>query len=79
MIAQQTEIKKHSFSEIKRHKQKTYCPVTQMQRLNRALAELLTLAPNDLMYDYLVNRYLQSLDLYHVNGRSGSLLPQAVQ
>jgi hypothetical protein len=69
----------HSFDEIKRFKTKTYCPVTQWQKINRKLAELLTLAPSDSMYDYLRNCYLQSLDLYHVNGRSGSLLPQAVQ
>jgi hypothetical protein len=31
------------------------------------------------MADYLVNLYHRSLDLYHINGRSGSLLPQAVQ
>jgi hypothetical protein len=68
----------HSFSEIKRFKTKTYCPVTQWQKLNRKLAELLTLAPNDLMYDYLVDRYLQDLDLFHKDGRAGSLLPQAV-
>jgi hypothetical protein len=79
MITQQTEIKKHSLSEIKRHKQKSFCPVTQMQRLNRALAELISLDPSDDMYSYLVDRYLKSLDLFHVNGRSGSLLPQAVQ
>lgn len=28
------------------------------------------------MRDYLINRYNQSLDLYHVSGRAGSLLPQ---
>ena len=77
MIAQQTEIKKHSFDEIKRHPQKNFCPVTQMQKLNRALAELISLDPSDDMYSYLVDRYLQSLDLFHVNGRAGSLLPQA--
>lgn len=77
MIAQQTEAKQHQLSEIKRFKVKTYCPVAKLHRLNRKLAELLTLPPNDLMYDYLVNNYLQTLDIYHVNGRAGSLLPQA--
>ncbi len=68
----------HSLDEIKRHPQKSYCPVTQRQKLNRALAEIANEA-DDYMRNYLTNRYLQALDLYHVNGRSGSLLPQAVQ
>lgn len=72
-------ILEHSLDEIKRFKTKTYCPVTQRQKLNRALVEILGMDPADNLYDYLVSRYLQSLDLYHVNGRAGSLLPQAVQ
>ncbi len=69
-------ILEHSLDEIKRYPQRTYCPVTQRQKLNRQLAEILATDPSDDMYDYLVGRYLQSLDLYHVNGRAGSLLPQ---
>jgi len=77
MIAQQTEAKQHTLDEIKRFKTKTYCPVTQMQKLNRALAEIINFDdPDTYMLDYLTNRYLDRLDLYHVNGRSGSLLPQ---
>ena len=80
MIAQQTQPKQHELSEIKRYPQKTYCPVTQRLNLNRALVEIINFDdPDTYMRDYLVNRYLQSLDLYHVNGRAGSLLPQAVQ
>ena len=80
MIAQQTQPKQHELSEIKHYPQKTYCPVTQRLNLNRALAEILSWTGTDqYMYNYLVNRYLQSLDLYHINGRAGSLLPQAVQ
>lgn len=69
-------ILEHSLDEIKRYPQRTYCPVTRRQSLNRALAEILATDPSDDMYDYLVGRYLQSLDLYHVNGRAGSLLPK---
>lgn len=70
----------HSLSEIKPQKTKLFNPVSTRQRLNRALAEIVTWnGSDDYMYNYLVNRYLQSLDLYHVNGRAGSLLPQAVQ
>ena len=74
----------HSLDEIKRYPQRTYCPVTRRQSLNRDLAEILSMDPTNDLYDYLVNRYLQTLDLYHVNGRAGSLLnqaalPQAVQ
>ena len=81
MIAQQqSQRQQHELSEIKRYPQKTYCPVTQRLNLNRALAEILSWTGTDqYMYNYLVNRYLQSLDLYHINGRAGSLLPQAVQ
>ena len=69
----------HTLSEIKPQPQKTFCPVTQLQKLNRAASEIINWNGTDrYMYDYLVNRYLQSLDLYHVNGRKGSLL-QAVQ
>lgn len=70
------QILEHSLDEIKRYPQRTYCPVTRRQNLNRALAEILSIDPADDLYDYLVNRYLQSLDLYHVNGRAGSLLPK---
>ena len=70
-------ILEHSLDEIKRHPQKSFCPVTQRQKLNRALAEIISLDPSDDMYTYLINRYNQSLDLYHINGRAGSLLPQA--
>lgn len=70
----------HSLDEIKPQKTKLFNPVSTRQRLNRALAEIVTWNGNDTyMYNYLVNRYLQTLDLYHVNGRAGSLLPQAVQ
>jgi hypothetical protein len=69
----------HTLDEIKRFKTKTYNPVSAMQRLNRALAELISLDPSDNMYSYLANCYNQKLDLYHINGRAGSLLPQAVQ
>lgn len=69
------QILEHSLNEIKRYPQRTYCPVTRRQNLNRALAEIISMDPADDLYDYLVNRYLQSLDLYHVNGRAGSLLP----
>lgn len=69
----------HSLDEIKRYPQRTYCPVTQRQKLNRALAEILGMDPANDLYDYLVSRYLQSLDIYHINGRAGSLIPQAVQ
>jgi len=70
----------HQFSEIKRHPQKTYCPVTQLQKLNRALAEIINFdGSDDYMYTYLVNRYHQSLDLSPLHGRSASLVPQAVQ
>ena len=81
MIAQQqSQRQQHELSEIKRYPQKTYCPVTQRLNLNRALAEIINFDdPDTYMRDYLVNRYLQSLDLYHINGRAGSLLPQAVQ
>jgi hypothetical protein len=71
------QILKHSLDEIKRFKTKTYNPVSTMQRINRALAEIVNFDGDDsYMYDYLVNRYLQSLDLYHINGRAGSLLPK---
>jgi hypothetical protein len=66
----------HTLSEIKKFSSKVYCPVTRLQNINRALAEILTLDASDDMYDYLTNRYLQQLDGYHVNGRSGSLLPK---
>ncbi len=70
----------HSLSEIKPQKTKLFNPVSTRQRLNRALAEIVTWnGSDDYMYNDLVNRYLQSLDLYHVNGRAGSLLPQVVQ
>lgn len=65
----------HQLSEIKRFKTKTYCPVTQLQKLNRALAEIANETDSH-MRAYLINRYHQSLDLYHVNGRAGSLLPK---
>ncbi len=68
-------ILKHSLDEIKRYKQRSFCPVTQMQKLNRALAEIAA-ETDDFMRDYLINRYNQSLDLYHINGRAGSLLPK---
>lgn len=71
------QILKHSLDEIKRFKTKTYNPVSTMQRINRALAEIVNFDGDDrYMYDYLVDRYLKSLDLYHINGRSGSLLPK---
>lgn len=66
----------HTLSEIKRFKTKTYCPVTQLQKLNRALVEI-TNETDPEMRAYLVNCYNQSLDLYHVNGRAASLLSQA--
>ncbi len=69
------QILEHSLDEIKRHPQKSFCPVTQRQKLNRALAEIAA-ETDDYMGNYLINRYNQSLDLYHVNGRAGSLLPQ---
>ena len=68
---------KHVLSEIKRQRTKLFNPVSTMQRMNRKLAELITLDPSDGMYNYLLGVYLQTLDLYHVDGRSGSLLPQA--
>lgn len=71
------QILKHSLDEIKRFKTKTYNPVSTMQRINRDLAEIVNFDGDDCgLYDYLVNRYLQTLDLYHVNGRAGSLLPK---
>ncbi len=71
------QILKHSLDEIKRFKTKTYNPVSTMQRINRDLAEIVNFDGTDRgLYDYLVNRYLQTLDLYHVNGRAGSLLPK---
>ena len=69
-----TQILEHSLDEIKRHPQKSFCPVTQRQKLNRALAEIAA-ETDDYMRDYRISRYNQSLDLYHVNGRAGSLLP----
>lgn len=66
----------HQLSEIKRFKSKVYCPVTQLQKLNRALTEIANEA-DKYMQQYLTNRYLQTLDLYHVDGRSGSLLQTA--
>lgn len=69
------QILEHSLDEIKRHPQKSFCPVTQRQRLNRALVAIAAETDSE-MRDYLINRYNQSLDLYHVNGRAGSLLPQ---
>lgn len=80
MIAQTVETKQHTLAEIKRQPQKTFCPVTTRLRLNRALAEIISFNGDDTyFYNYLVESYLKALDLYHVNGRSGSLLPQAVQ
>jgi glutathione S-transferase len=71
------QILKHSLSEIKPQKTKLFNPVSTMQRLNRALAEAIGYDGDDAcMANYLVNYYLQSLDLYHVNGRAGSLLPK---
>lgn len=71
------QILKHSLDEIKRFKTKTYNPVSTMQRINRDLAEIVNFDGDDRgLYDYLVNRYLQTLDLYHINGRAGSLLPK---
>jgi hypothetical protein len=71
------QILKHSLTEIKRFKTKTYNPVSTMQRINRDLAEIVNFDGDDRgLYNYLVNRYLQTLDLYHVNGRAGSLLPK---
>jgi len=70
----------HSLDEIKPQKTKLFNPVSTRQRLNRALAEIMTWNGDDAyMYNYLVSRYLQTLDLHHINGRAGSLLPQAVQ
>lgn len=70
----------HSLDEIKPQKTKLFNPVSTRQRLNRALAEIVAWNGDDAcMYNYLVDLYLKSLDLYHVNGRAGSLLPQAVQ
>lgn len=66
----------HELSDIKRQKSKLFNPVSTMQRMNRKLAELISLDPSDDMYNYLVNVYLQMLDLYHKDGRAGSLLPQ---
>lgn len=69
----------HTFDEIKQQRSKLFNPVSTMQRINRDLAEIVNFNDTDMgLRDYLVNRYLQSLDLYHVNGRSGSLLPQVV-
>lgn len=74
------QILKHSLSEIKPQKTKLFNPVSTMQRLNRALAEAIGYDGDDAyMANYLVDLYHRSLDLYHVNGRGGSLLPQAVQ
>lgn len=74
------QILKHSLSEIKPQKTKLFNPVSTMQRLNRQLAEAIGYDGDDAyMATYLVNLYLQTLDLYHINGRGGSLIPQAVQ
>ncbi len=79
MIAQQTTPKQHQLSDIKPQKTSLFNPVSTMQRLNRALTEILTFDGDDAGFlDYLVNRYLQTLDIYHINGRAGSLLPQVV-
>lgn len=70
----------HSLDEIKPQKTKLFNPVSTMQRLNRQLAEAIGYTDGDAyMANYLVDLYHRSLDLYHVNGRAGSLLPQAVQ
>lgn len=67
----------HSLAEIKPQKTKLFNPVSTRQRINRALAEATEYDGDDAyMADYLVNYYLRSLDLYHVNGRAGSLLPK---
>ncbi len=74
------QILKHSLNEIKPQKTKLFNPVSTMQRLNRQLAEAIGYDGDDAcMATYLVNLYHRSLDLYHVNGRAGSLLPQVVQ
>ncbi len=74
------QILKHSLNEIKPQKTKLFNPVSTMQRLNRQLAEAISYNDGDAcMADYLVNLYHRSLDLYHVNGRAGSLLSQVVQ
>lgn len=71
------QILKHSLSEIKPQKTKLFNPVSTMQRLNRQLAEAIGYTDGDAcMADYLVDLYHRSLDLYHVNGRAGSLLPK---
>ena len=68
----------HTLSEIKPQKTKLFNPVSTMQRINRALAEAINYNDGDAyMADYLVNLYHRSLDLYHINGRAGSLLCQA--
>lgn len=73
-----TVTQKHQLSDIKLQKSRLFNPVSTMQRLNRDLAEILNFDGEDQgLCDYLVDRYLQTLDIYHKNGRSGSLLPQA--
>ena len=78
MIAQTADTKQHTLDEIKRFKTKTYCPVTQMQKLNRKLADILN-ETDAYMRGYLTKTYLQDLDLYHINGTAGSLLPQPLR
>ena len=71
------QILKHSLDEIKPQKTKLFNPVSTMQRLNRQLAEAIGYDSGDAyMANYLVDLYHRSLDLYHVNGRAGSLLPK---
>lgn len=70
-------ILRHTLSEIKPQKTKLFNPVSTMQRLNRQLAEAIDYNGDDAyMANYLVDLYLRSLDLYHVSGRAGSLLPK---
>lgn len=68
----------HTFGEIKQQRSKLFNLVSTMQRINRDLAEIINFDDPDMgMREYLVDRYLKTLDIYHVNGRAGSLLDQA--